>query len=134
MPINVEDGVEDGAVPEKVKVIVLTIASPALFALKVNVPRSSFGPFVRPVVEPSPAAVNESLLRKTVIVFPLAEDSVMEDVEFEVLPKATTVSGTVSLAVSVDVAILKICVELSVAPDEEYEDTSPFKTNASEFA
>jgi hypothetical protein len=68
------------------------------------------------------------------MVFAVALTSEMADEVFEVLPSATTVSATVSLSVSVEVAILKMCVVLSVAPLELYDDTSPFRTSETELA
>ena len=125
---------KDGAVPPNWITTLLMATSPALDAVKVKVARLSTVVLARPEVVPSAVELNEILLLKAVIVLPAAEDKVMAEVAFEVAPKATTASATVSFTESVDVAILKTCVVLSDAPDEEYEDTSPFKTMSIEFA
>ena len=123
-----------GNVPLNVTVTLLIATVPALDAEKVNVARLSDAVRTRDEAVPSAVALNTMLLRSAVITLLFAVDKVMADVAFEVLPKPTTVSESVSFAVSVDVAILKVCVVLSVAPDEEYEETSPFKTKSNEFA
>ena len=125
---------DEGAVPLKVITIVFNETAPAESAAKVKVPISSFVPFERADVKPIAAAVTLARVLNTVIVLPVAEESVTAEVAFEVEPSATTVSATVSFTLSVEVEILKTCVVLSVAPLEVYEDTSPFKTNEIEPA
>lgn len=128
----------DAALPLKVTTTVLITAAPAESAAKVNVPRSSTADLARPVDAPNAPPVTVSFVRSTVMVFAVgAEEPVAKvtaDVAFEVLPKATTVSpARVSLSLSVELAILNTWVVLSVAPDEAYVETSPFKTKVIEF-
>ena len=127
-----KNAVAEGAVPLKVTITLFTARSPALSDVKVRLAKLSAGDFARLVVFPRTAAANVSLVRRTVMKLPLADESVTAEVAFEVLPRATTDSGTVSFAVSVEVAILKECVVLSLIPLAEYEATSPLSVRRRE--
>lgn len=108
----------EGAEPAKVMVTVLTAIAPAGSAAKVRLAKLSADVLARPDDTPKGELLKVSLLRRTVIALPFGEDKVTALVALEVLPRATTVSATVSLAESVEVAILKIEVVLSEAPLE----------------
>ena len=128
--------VAPNADPLNVMVRVLTAIPPAASDENVIVPRSSIEVLLRVVVFPSDATESVSLLRNSVMVLVFGngdEFKVTEDDACEVLPKATTASAVVLFVESVDVAILKTCVLLSVAPDEAYDATSPFNTKDIEF-
>lgn len=127
---------DDAARPLKVMVTLLSVAAPAESAVKANLPSSGVPPRFK--VDPVAVAVKASFVRKTVFDGPagafeaVGAPKEIAEVAFEVLPVATIVSIAVSLTVSVEVAILKTCVALSLAPDEAYEFTSPFKANTIE--
>ena len=114
--------VELTALPLKVSVKVRSIAEPALFAVKVTVARLSTEDFTRPELVPNAVALGVSTVRRTVIWLPAA------------LPER--VAAALELApnaVTEDVAIWKVEVELSVAPCEAYVATSPFRVTVTEL-
>ena len=121
---------EDAAVPVKVIVKELIATAPAASEVNVIVPKSSFAVLEKLAVAPNPAAVTITLLLSTVCVFAAPGDErVMVAVAFEVKPYATIALSVELTVVSVEVANLNVCVLLSVAPLELYEDTSPFKAS-----
>jgi hypothetical protein len=124
--------VEVAAVPPNVMATELSLASPALFAAKVIVPKSSLTPFTRELAMPSGVAETRRLVRSTVWALPLGESKVTVAVWFELWPKAVTRDEVDVFPVSDDVAILKVWRELSVALSL-YDATSPFNTRVTEL-
>ena len=97
----------DVAPPESVIPMVLMLKAPAAFGVKVIKATSSTAVRARDALAPFTAPEMARVVRRTVIVFPVAEERVTADVAFEVEPNATTVSAAVSFTESVEVAILK---------------------------
>ena len=130
--LNAED---DANVPERVRTTLFKDTEPALFAVKVIVPRSSMVFFARPLADPNPAVVTVRLLRTKVIVLPTALESVVVATVWEEAPFPTTAKANVALPVSVDVAIPNVDVALSVkfVPPVLQDGTSPLRVSEIEL-
>ena len=125
----------EGADPENLRVTEPICTPPAESAEKVISARSSTALFALPDVVPSGLPETVSFDLNTVTAFAFGEDKVTAEEALDVDPSATTTSAAASNVESAPiVAILKVCDVLSVAPDEEYEEISPFRVSETEPA